>query len=104
MSKLKNALVQKLEKIPGVTHRPWPDRDDGFSTIHFGEKEIAHFHNFNEIDIRLGKKLITEHKLEHPKNSKSHPNRSKGSAYIEVRFNSASELEQITKLIKLIAQ
>ena len=60
MSKLRKRLVKKLEKIPGATEKLWPDRKDGFSTLHYNEKEFAHFHNDNESDIRLTKKKISE--------------------------------------------
>ncbi len=55
---LKTLLVEKVPQIPGISHKPWPERDDGFATLHFCGKEISHFHNFREIDLRPGRKLI----------------------------------------------
>mgnify|MGYP003709903287 CR=1 FL=1 len=42
MTKLRHQLVRPLEKL-GVEDRVWPDRDDGFSALYFGDEEFAHF-------------------------------------------------------------
>lgn len=102
MSRLKNQLLQKLEQIPGLSHTPWPKRDDGFSTLHFGGKEIGHFHHFNELDLRLGKKLIKEQGLRHHSDSIHHPGRSNASQFIELRFNTSKDLDRIVELVKLL--
>ena len=101
MSKLKAELVSRLAEIPGVTHQPWPDREDGFSTILIEGKEIAHFHNFNELDLKLGRNLIAEEGLQHNSNSVTHPNRVEGSNYIELRFNRTNNLAEVVRLVKL---
>lgn len=100
MAKLKAELVRRLEDIPGVTHRVWPDRDDGFSTLHFHGKEIGHFHNFNEIDLRLGKTLIKSHGLLPYPDSAKHSNRSPNSQFIEIRFRKANDLNKVIELVK----
>ena len=102
--KLKNELVRRLEQIPGVTHEPWPSRDDGFSTLHYQGKEIGHFHHFQELDLKLGKKLIRQEGLSHPKDSVSHPKRAAGSAYIELRFANTSQLDRIVELVNLLVE
>lgn len=101
MANLKRDLVAELERLPGVTHRPWPERNDGFSTVHFAEREIAHFHNLAEIDIRLGKSLIRQEGLVHPSDSTKHPKRSPNSQFIEVRFSTPAEVRQIVRLVQL---
>lgn len=98
---LKSELVKRLEKIPGVSHRPWPDRVDGFSAVLFREKEIAHFHNFRELDLRLGKALIKAEGLVPYPDSKTHPNRTANSQYIELRFSTKKDLANIVRLVKL---
>ncbi len=35
MDKLKRELIARLERIPGIRHIPYPDRDDGFSGLVF---------------------------------------------------------------------
>lgn len=102
MSKLRKHLVQELEKIPGVTEKIWPDRSDGFSSLHYKEKDFAHFHNDNELDIRLTNKIISQQKLSRPTNSKKHPKRSKTSPWIEMRFFEDNDVENIVRLVKLL--
>lgn len=55
---LKTLLVEKVQQIPGISHKPWPERDNGISTLHFCDKEIGQFHDFQEINLRIGRKLI----------------------------------------------
>lgn len=104
MAKLKSELVKRLEMIPGVTHRLWPERDDGFSTVHFRGKEIGHFHNFNELDLRLGKRLIQQQRLNYYPDSVTHPNRKANSQFIEIRFNKSPDLDRIVGLVKLLVE
>ena len=99
---MKTKLLRKLEHIYGLEHREWPERTDGFSTLHFNGKEIAHFHHFNELDLRLGKALIQREGLTHPADSKKHPKRSKNSPYIELRFHSEADLPEIVRLVRLV--
>ena len=101
---LKMLLIDKVQQIPGVSHTPWPERDDGFSTLHFQNKEIGHFHNFQEIDLRLGRKLIKAEGLTHYTDSKNHPNRSANSIFMERRFANKKEVEDIVRLIKLAVE
>ena len=104
MTVLKDELVNRLEQIPGLTHKSWPGRDDGFSTIHFNGKEIGHFHNCNELDLRLGKKLIKQEGLAHHPDSVNHPNRSMNSQYVELRFHEHRDLEPVVRLVNLLVQ
>ena len=102
MSKLRKSFVQELEKIPDVTEEISPDRKDGFSTLHYNQKEFAHFHNDNELDIRLSKKIISEQKLSHPPNSAKHPKRSGNSPWMEFKFIEDNDIENILRLVKLL--
>ncbi len=99
MSKLREQLVQALLTITGVSEKKWPGRDDGFTSLSFEGKEFAHFHDDNEIDIRLTKAIISEHSLPHPVGSKVHPERSEKSPWIEMRFFNEGEVKLITRLI-----
>jgi len=100
MSSIRKQLVRELLKIEGVTEKNWPDRSDGFSSLQVDGKEFAHFHNDNEIDIRLTKGIISKEKLVHPSTSKNHPNRSKNSPWIEIHFFDENDIEKITMLLK----
>jgi len=99
MPNLRKHLVRELLKIPGVIEETWAERDDGFSSLKTEGKEFAHFHNDNELDIRLTKRIISEHNLSHPRNSKNHPNRSRNSPWIELRFFEEIDIEEIVRLV-----
>jgi hypothetical protein len=99
MEKLREKLIKELENINGLKDKPSPVV--GGSALYFNDKEFAHFHNDNELDLRLTKKVIVGEGLSHPKDSLHHPKRSAGSPWIEVRFEKVSDLKNIVKLVKL---
>ena len=100
MSRLRKRLVERLQEI-GVEDRPWPRRDDGFSSLFYGGKEFAHFHGNNELDLRLTKQVIKREGLVHPADSQVHPNRSASSHWIEIRFTKAAHLDEVVRLAQL---
>lgn len=104
MNNLKDKLVARLERIPGICHVPYPARDDGFSGLVFQGREIGHFHDFNELDLRLGKTLIRQQGLAHPPDSHVHPGRRAGSSYIELRFHREQDLDGIVRLVALLTE
>jgi hypothetical protein len=99
MDKLKAKLLAELQKITGVEDKPSPV--SGGSALFYNGKAFAHFHHDNELDLRLTKKIITALGLSHPTGSVHHPNRSENSAWIEIRFNKADDIEKISKWVKL---
>lgn len=99
MAKLKAKLLNKLSKIPGLEHRP--SRVAGGTAIFYNEKEIAHFHNNNEVDARLTKKVIKAEGLIHPCDSQFHHHRSPSSEWIELRFRREGHLQEVVRLFKL---
>ena len=99
MSRLRNELVARLEKIPGLENRP--SKVAGGSAIFYRGKEIAHFHNDNEIDVRLTKKVIKAEGLSPFDDSEFHRHRSPNSEWIELRFTSGSHLDRVVALFKL---
>ena len=103
MSKLRRELTEELLKIPGVTKKAIPGRDDGFLSFIYKNKDFAHFHSGddNEIDVRLGKQLIKSQKVPRPVDSKVHPDRAPGSSWIELRYKNSREIHEVVKLIKL---
>jgi len=100
MATLRRQLVQRLETL-GVENRTPPGRDDGFSGLVYNGKELAHFHNDNELDIRLTKKVIHREGLAHPPHSRVHPNRSKNSPWIEVHLDDGVDLDRLVQLVQL---
>ena len=99
MQSLKEKLIEAVEQIPGVENRPSPVA--GGSALHYKGREFAHFHNDNELDLKLTKKLIKQEGIAHPENSEIHPGRAPSSQWIELRFNQACEVEKIAMLVKL---
>lgn len=101
MDSPKQALISALAAQPDITVKVWPDRDDGFTTVDYRGKEIAHFHRGNELDLLLGKALIKEQGLTHHADSTAHPRRAASSPYIELRFNDSNEIEEVLRLVGL---
>jgi hypothetical protein len=105
MSDLKQSLLKELLAISGITEKIWPDRDDGFSSLLYKNKDFAHFHNDNELDLRLTAKIIKAQGVLRPNNSSYHPDRSNNSPWVEVRFTKLADLPEVIRLVKLaIAQ
>jgi hypothetical protein len=100
MADLRGELIDRLRKL-GVEHRPMPGRDDGFASLCHDGKAFAHFHNDNELDIRLTKAVIDREGLTHPPGSVVHPNRTPRSHWIEVRFTAPEHLRQVIRLVRL---
>ena len=100
MAKLQDRLIESFREL-GAEHVPYPSRDDGFCGIRYRGKEFAHFHDFNELDLRLTKAAIRSEGLCHPPDSRVHPKRGPSSHWIELRFKRASELDEIIRLVKL---
>jgi hypothetical protein len=97
---LRQELILRLEKL-GVEHVPQQGRTDGFSSLNYHGKSFAHFHSDSELDLRLTKAVIEREGLVHPPGSRVHPNRSKGSQWIELRFTQNAQLNDIIRLVKL---
>lgn len=101
MNPFKAQLLEAIEKLPGIEVVVWRERSDGFTTLNYRGKEIAHFHHDNELDLALGKELIKQQGLNHPQDSIKHPKRSASSAYIELRYNSSRQVDEVVRLLKL---
>jgi len=99
VSALRARLVSELEAIPGLEDRPSPVT--GGSALFYYGKEFAHFHNNNELDVKLTRKIISEEGLTHPTDSETHPNRSTGSQWIELRFSRSADIDEVVRLVNL---
>jgi len=100
MSRLQAALISRLVEL-GVEHVPYPERNDGFCGLRYRGKELAHFHDFNELDLRLTKRIIAAERLTHPPDSTVHPKRGASSPWIELRFRRMTDLDEIVRLVQL---
>ena len=104
MSKLKASLTEKILGIAGVSEKHFPTASGGFTSFIYKNIEFAHFHPTDEIDLKLTKKVIASEKVKHPKHSAVHPKRSSGSPWIELRFSSAKEVNEVFRLVKLATE
>ena len=100
MNDLRKHLVSRVKDL-GVEERVAPGRDDGFSALFYEGKEFAHFHHDNELDIRLTKAVIRRENLVHPPGSTRHPKRGKTSHWIELRFDTPAEVDQVVRLVEV---
>ena len=78
-----------------------PSKVAGGTALFYKGKEFAHFHNDNELDLRLTRKVITSLGLSHPPGSVHHPTRAASSPWIEIRFSSSGEVKRTVELVKL---
>ncbi|MEO8002468.1 MAG: luciferase family protein [Arenimonas sp.] len=99
MLNLKARLLEELQKIDGIEDRPSPV--SGGSALFYKGKEFAHFHNANELDLRLTSKVIKAQGLSHPEDSLHHPSRSRNSPWIELRFTTTNDMKKLAALVKL---
>jgi hypothetical protein len=100
MANLQRQLIDKLAKL-GVERVDYPGRDDGFCGLRYQGREFAHFHSYNELDLKLSRELIQSEGLSHPPDSTVHPTRSASSSWIELRFERATDLDEVIRLVKL---
>lgn len=103
MVTLRARLVERVQQF-GVEDRPLPGRTDGFSSLCYRGKAFAHFHNDNELDIRLTKQVIRREGLTRPPGSTVHPNRSKSSPWIELRFHTSADLDRVVSFVKMAVE
>jgi hypothetical protein len=100
---LRSSLIKKLGEL-GVEERQWPGRDDGFASLLYRGKDIAHFHSNCELDLRLGKDNIKREGLRPLPDSTVHPGRAKSSPWQEIRFASEADVLEVVRLVKLAIQ
>jgi hypothetical protein len=99
MSQLKEKLLVELRKIDGVQDGPSPV--SGGTALFYSGKEFAHFHDNNELDLRLTKKRIQALGLSRLSGSIHHPTRSPNSPWIEVRFKDEADVKSLEKLVRI---
>ena len=95
---LKKDLLQLLQGIEQL--QALPSKVAGGTALFCKGKEFAHFHNDNEIDLRLTKTLIKSLGLSHSPRSAFHPTRAASSNWIEVRFHTMEEVHAAAELVR----
>ena len=61
VSNLREEFEKRLLALPHVSIATWKDTD--LVCVSFANKEIAHFHGANILDLRLTPKIIREEQL-----------------------------------------
>lgn len=98
MTDLRKKLESSLTEISGVELALW--KDTTLQVMYYNGREIAHFHDIPELDIRIPKKFAKRHRLGEPHLSPNHPKRSKNSIWRSLPYNNQSDVEQIIQLTK----
>ena len=100
--KLRTWLEGELRKLPEITVGLWKDTD--LMCVFYRGKELAHFHDHEEIDVRLSQGFMKREKIEALTDSKYHPDRPSKSRWTQIRFQTQEETErllgQLTRLIE----
>ena len=93
-------LISQLQTLPNITVGRW--KETQLWCVFLDGKEIAHFHQTAEIDLRLTPKIIKERELAPPPDSTTHPNRSPKSRWL-VQTITIDNLDQLVELVKIAA-
>lgn len=96
---LKQKLIVKLSALSDI-HVDYY-KDTALLCVYYLGKEIAHFQNDREIDIRLTPALIKREKLTPPEQTLSHLDRSKNSRWIVQAFTNEQDITRVVALIEL---
>lgn len=100
MSKLRIELESRLRQIEHVDIRPYKETD--LICVYYKEKEFAHFHDHEEIDIRMLPKFVRAQKLGPPFQSDHHPNRSKNSRWRSFQFKTKQDVDHLVDMISAL--
>lgn len=100
---LRNWLEGELRTLPEMKVGLW--KDSNLMCVFYRGKELAHFHDHEEIDVRLSQAFIKKEKLKPLDDSKYHANRSKKSRWMQLRFRTRSEAAALRDLmIRLVKE
>ena len=102
MPDLRDELVQRLAVLPNVSVAHYKETE--LLCVFHNNKEIAHFQNQHEIDIRLTPKIIKQKGLHPPPNTTSHLDRSTSSLWIVQSFAQPEMLDDVVALVRLAAE
>jgi hypothetical protein len=94
---VREELEQRLSEIPGVTRHPsrFGDADSYFS----GDREIAHFHGDQRLDVRLTKEVIRERKAEHAFDARVRT-RGPSAEWVAVQIGTAQDIPLAVSLVE----
>lgn len=96
--KLRERLEDSLGKLTDVDVGLWKNTD--LMCVFYRGKDFAHFHDHEEIDIRLSQKFIKWEGLRPLVDSPYHTKRSKNSRWMQFRFQTEQEVDELLLLIQ----
>jgi len=98
---LKDSLTESiLERFPDVDQRT--SRFSERPAFWLGRREIAHYHDGNEIDVRLTRKVIRRLKSELEADRRVQMRGS--SDWVELRFPRRADLARVLELLELACE
>ncbi|MGE0173954.1 MAG: luciferase family protein [Oligoflexales bacterium] len=101
---MKKTLREKLtDGLLAAGLKEQKSRFGGGPAFYLGKKEVAHFHNENEIDIRLTKKVIKEVLPDLEEAYKCHQ-RTASSDWLEFQFWKDHDVERAVALVRDVVQ
>ncbi len=98
---VREELDRRLSEIPGVVRRP--SRWGHASAVHVGDREIAHFHGDQRLDVRLTKERIREYRSENAFDERVSTGGSSAD-WVTVRVLEARDIPLALQLIQDAAQ
>lgn len=96
--KLRASLENDLRALADVKVELWKDSD--LMCVFYRGKEFAHFHDQEEIDIRLTQAFIKRKQLKPLEDSIYHLKRSEKSQWMQFRFKTKAETKELLDLIQ----
>lgn len=102
MADLREQLIVQVEELADVKVALWKETD--LLCVFYKDREIAHFQNDHEIDIRLTPAIIKRKGLQPPTNTTSHLDRAQRSRWIVQSFTTEEELSNVFELLKIATE
>lgn len=96
---LRKEVERRLCDMPQIRIDTWKDTD--LVCVFCGEKEFAHFHGDNVLDLRLTPKIIRDEGLSRSVSAQFHSKRSPNSRWICIAFSTALEVDKLLHLVAL---
>jgi len=99
---LRSWLEDELRALPAIKVELWNDSD--LMCVFYRGKEFAHFHDHEEIDVRLSQAFIKKERLTPLADSKYHLKRSRKSRWMQFRFQTKGEAETLLALMRKLIE
>lgn len=99
MKVARQRLEAALLEIAEVSIRPYRDTD--LICVLYRDREFAHFHGEDVLDIRLTPKIIRDYGMSREITKRFHPNRSPNSRWICLAIRTEDQLVQLKDLARL---